>query len=148
MKYCVHDVVHITTYHMCVQSYLEAAANVDIIRHLCYHAVEGIKAISRRQRAAVASIHASGNTQNGAATPGPGSAVQIASDVAGSGEDLQDALVRWERMRFFVVSLLVALVRTSSTTRAKLWASSGPDVFLSMLIDQVGLQPSCQPAQH
>jgi hypothetical protein len=44
---------------------------------------------------------------------------------------------RWARLRGFVVTMLVNLVSCSSSTRAKLWAASGLDVFLHLLAEQV-----------
>jgi hypothetical protein len=58
---------------------------------------------------------------------------------------------RWARLRGFVVTGLVNLVSCSSSTRAKLWAASGLDVFLHLLAEQVaglGGQAGACPKQR
>lgn len=47
--------------------------------------------------------------------------------------------VRRVAVRTYVVPLLIGLATTSSSTRAKLWASNGLDIFLQLL----GIEVSC-----
>ncbi|KAJ9512924.1 hypothetical protein QJQ45_029056 [Haematococcus lacustris] len=69
-----------------------------------------------------------------------GSAAATAAAAPGDESGLLDPLCRWARLRGHVVSMLVALVSCSSSTRAKLWAASGLDVFLHLLAEQESVE--------
>jgi len=89
--------------------HLEVAATAGIVQHLCRFAVESSPAAAAVQRGA-----------GGAGDPltGPAEARRVA-------------------VRGFVVPMLIGMASTSSSTRAKLWACNGIDIFLQLLGEEV-----------
>ena len=61
-----------------------------------------------------------------------------ASSLGGGDEVLRQRSEQWPRFRGLVVPMLIGMVGCSSSTRAKLWAADGADVFLLLLREQVG----------
>ncbi len=115
---------------VCTQVHLEAAATVGITPHLCWMAAEGVAAL-QQQRQQTGGVSPRPRTPNGRAAAGE---AQLPSD-----DELLNPQARWERLRGFVVPLMIALVAASSSTRAKLWSAGGPDLFLALLSDPVGV---------
>ena len=60
-----------------------------------------------------------------------------ASSLGGGDEVLRQRSEQWPRFRGLVVPMLIGMVGCSSSTRAKLWAADGADVFLLLLREQV-----------
>mmetsp|Transcript_5084 Transcript_5084/g.11041 ORF Transcript_5084/g.11041 Transcript_5084/m.11041 type:complete len:1296 (+) Transcript_5084:141-4028(+) len=86
--------------------HLEAAASAGIIPHLCRLAAEGMAASQQQQ---LQQQQQSSSSQPPAGTP------------------------EWSSFRGFVVPMLIGMVSCSSSTRAKMWASNGLTIFLSLL---------------
>jgi hypothetical protein len=106
--------------------HLEVAATGGIVPHLC------------RLAADVASQGAQGGALAAAATPL--AAAILAGDPLGNPMQLtpeQALAARRAAVRLHVVPMLIGLASTSSSTRAKLWASSGLDIFLMLLAESV-----------
>lgn len=58
-----------------------------------------------------------------------------AAEAGAGGAGLVNRLPLWPAFRGFVVPMLVGMVTCSSSTRSRLWATNGPDVFLHLLAD-------------
>lgn len=89
--------------------------------------------------AAAAAAAAAGSNDPAA---GPNSALPAVGDpLAQPGALSAAAAADTRRMavRTYVVPLLIGLATTSSSTRAKLWASNGLDIFLQLLGTEVGI---------
>ncbi|KIZ03198.1 hypothetical protein MNEG_4758 [Monoraphidium neglectum] len=101
--------------------HLEVAATAGIVQHLCRFALESSPALSQQQQQQ--------QQQPAVLDPLTGAAAAEARRAA---------------VRGFVVPMLIGMASTSSSTRAKLWACSGLDIFLQLLGEedsqmQVGL---------
>mmetsp|Transcript_24751 Transcript_24751/g.62835 ORF Transcript_24751/g.62835 Transcript_24751/m.62835 type:complete len:1266 (-) Transcript_24751:519-4316(-) len=122
--------------------HLEAAANVNAIAHLVHFAQKGIEATAAVAAASAAAVDtstpgpsSSAQTPAGASLSGTGAAAAAASPAAA-------AAARWASIRGYVVPMLVGMVSCSASTRAKLWAVGGLDLFLQLLA-----QPDSQVQQ-
>jgi hypothetical protein len=89
--------------------------------------------------AATAAATAAGGTAN--AGGGSNTALPAVGDPLAQPAALTAAAAADTRrmaVRTYVVPLLIGLATTSSSTRAKLWASNGLDIFLQLLGTEVG----------
>lgn len=75
----------------------------------------------------------SGNTSSNTLAPAVGD--PLADPAILSAQAASDA--RRAAVRTFVLPMLIGLVHTSSSTRAKLWASNGLDLFLQLMATEV-----------
>lgn len=117
------DALH-TLYNICKfdkKVHLEVAATAGVVPHLCRFAAEALVLSPPPPPPAT-------NTQD------PAAAVTAAAAAGSAGDPPRDP--RRVAFRSHVVPLLMGLVSTSSSTRAKLWASNGLDLFLQMLAEQ------------
>jgi hypothetical protein len=131
------EVLH-ALYNICKfnrRVHLEVAATAGLVPHLCRMTVEA---------AAVGGLGSSGMQSAGANTPSGAAAaaatVRLGGDPLGSPAGLtaeQAAEASRSAMRQHMVPMLIGLASTSSSTRAKLWASNGLDIFLQLLGEAV-----------
>lgn len=147
-----HEALH-ALYLICKfnkKVHLEVAAAAGAVPHLCRFAqelvagdkgvIEGGDAGQRDTLTPTAGSNGPGSTGGIADGPGPGpgsdpglgpgastSPGPMAAAAAGG------AAARWSMLRMMVVPLLMGMVKTSASTRAKMWASSGLDILLQML---------------
>eukprot|EP00775_Hariotina_reticulata_P013544 gene13544-13671_t len=102
--------------------HLEVAATAGIVPHLCRFASEAVAAAAAAQQ---------GMAPNSSSVLSPVAGDPLAEPAALSAAAAQEA--RRAAVRTFVVPLLIGMASTSSSTRAKLWASNGLDIFLQLL---------------
>ncbi|WIA33289.1 hypothetical protein OEZ86_006429 [Tetradesmus obliquus] len=106
--------------------HLEVAATGGIVPHLCRFASEAVSSYHAPQAAPGSSAAAASSSASAAAAGDP-----LADPAVLSAAAAADA--RRAAVRAYVLPLLCGMVSTSSSTRAKLWASSGLDIFLQLL---------------
>lgn len=101
---------------------------------LCFHIV---RRFASEHVAAAAAATAAGGTANagGSNSSLPAVGDPLAQPAALTAAAAADA--RRVAVRTYVVPLLIGLATTSSSTRAKLWASNGLDIFLQLLGTEV-----------
>ena len=128
------EVLH-ALYNICKfnrRVHLEVAATAGLVPHLCRMTLEA---------AAVGGLGVAAVPSSEATTPGGAAAAAAArSDPLGGPLVLgveQAAEGSRVAMRQFMVPMLIGLASTSSSTRAKLWASNGLDIFLQLLGESV-----------
>lgn len=91
--------------------------------------------------AAAAAATAAGGGGSGGTAAGSSAALPAVGDPLAQPAALSAAAAADARrlaVRTYVVPLLIGLATTSSSTRAKLWASNGLDIFLQLLGTEVG----------
>eukprot|EP00878_Enallax_costatus_P026428 GHUV01028360.1.p1 GENE.GHUV01028360.1~~GHUV01028360.1.p1 ORF type:complete len:341 (+),score=134.42 GHUV01028360.1:226-1248(+) len=106
--------------------HLEVAATAGIIPHLCRFANE--LSSSYQAPAAANSANSSGN----ALAPAVGD--PLADPAVLQAQAAVEA--RRTAVRALVLPMLLGMVHTSSSTRAKLWASNGLDLFLTLMANE------------
>lgn len=109
------------THALCQLATPQVAATAGIVAHLCRFAIESSPLSAQQQQ------------QQAAATQTQQQQPPVLDPLTGAAA----SEARRAAVRGFVVPMLIGMASTSSSTRAKLWACNGIDIFLQLLGEEV-----------